>query len=365
MRSRYTDFPCRAPESSGLTAEGMGGFAVIRRRGAYLQERFRPQHVRPFIGIVLLLLSSFAAGESIRIATWNIEHLRAENGVGHVPRIDADYRALRKFSEALDADIVALQEVDGARAAARVFDASEYNFFFSRRDDVQRTGFAVRKTIHVVFDQDFIELALNGSVRRGVDIVVDIAGNRLRLLSVHLKSRCFNKPLNTDDRHCRMLKQQASTLENWIDSRTREGVPFIILGDFNRQFDDSRDDFYPDIDDGDPPPLALFRVTENRRSACLDGRFPIYIDHIVLDEQANAFLVPGSFRQLVITEQDYAAFRLSDHCPIAIDIDVMETGDSSARGQVDSLLDEISTMLRTTDEKLEKLKELIHSMKNE
>ena len=265
LRSRYTDFPSFEPEHPGSTVEGMGDSPVTCCQGIYLQEKLRPQHLQPFIAALLLLLSSFAAGESIRIATWNIEHLRAENGIGHVPRTNADYRALRKFAEDLDADIVALQEVDGARAAARVFDASEYNFFFSKRDNVQRTGFAVRKNIHVVSAQDFIELALNGSVRRGVDIIVDISGNRLRLLSVHLKSRCFSKPLGTDDRHCRILKQQASILEDWIDSRTREKVPFIVLGDFNRQFDASRDDFYPDIDDGDPPPLDLFRVTEGRQ----------------------------------------------------------------------------------------------------
>ena len=130
---------------------------------------------------VAAAIATQAHSETVTIATWNIEHLRADNGVGSVKREDADYSALARYADDLDADIIALQEVDGAEAAARVFDPMEYDFFFSDRNNVQRTGFAIRKSIEILDETDFIELALDGSVRRGTDVTVQIGDQPIRL----------------------------------------------------------------------------------------------------------------------------------------------------------------------------------------
>lgn len=304
----------------------------------------------------IAVLTAPASAETLKIATWNIEHLRAQNGVGSVKRDDDDYEALAILATELDADIIALQEVDGPEAAARVFPPTEYDFFFSDRNNVQRTGFAVRRHVEVIADEDFTALALDGSVRRGTDITVRVDGQEIRLLSVHLKSRCFDRPLDTNNRHCRKLNQQVPLLESWIDARTDEGVPFVVLGDFNRRFDAPGDDFWPLIDDGDPAPLDLIRVTQERTSECLDGRFPVYIDHILLDEQAAEFLVPDSFEQIQITEQDEETFQLSDHCPIAVALKVSD-GDSSG-GLRSELLDRIGAI----ENELEELRAAVESM---
>lgn len=311
----------------------------------------------------LLAFASLACAEVIKIAAWNIEHLRAENNVGSVKRTDADYEALAVLAEELDADIIALQEVDGPAAAERVFDPREYDFFFSDRNNVQRTGFAVRKGIEVVADEDFTELALDGSVRRGTDITVKVGDQRLRLLSVHLKSRCFDKPLTTDDRHCKKLAAQLAILEDWIDQRTAEGVPFIVLGDFNRRFDADGDTFFLEIDDGDPAPLDLVRAIEGVESECLGGRFPLYIDHIVLDEQAAPMLVPGSFEQIEITEADEQDFALSDHCPIAVRLNLVQAGGPTPGEAAEQLFNEIRAPVTETNEKVEQLHQLIPALK--
>ena len=118
---------------------------------------------------IAILLSASAAAKTILVATWNIEHLRAESGIGSFPRTDRDYQALADIVAELNADIIALQEVDGPEAAARVFDPSEYDFFFSDRNHVMRTGFAVRHSIPVIAHDDSVELSLGGSPRRGSD----------------------------------------------------------------------------------------------------------------------------------------------------------------------------------------------------
>jgi hypothetical protein len=109
--------------------------------------------------------------------------------------------------------------------------------FVEDRNDTQRTGFAVRTGLTAIDNGDFAALALDGSVRRGVDITVTVAGQPIRLLSVHLKSGCFDVPLSTPGNDCGKLLQQVPLLEGWIDQRTQEGMAFAILGDWNRRFD--------------------------------------------------------------------------------------------------------------------------------
>ncbi len=279
-------------------------------------------HTFLYVIIFNIAILSHAMANPLRIATWNIENLRAQNSIGAVKRDDADFNGLAAIARNINADIIALQEVDGAKAASRVFDPTVYDFFFSDRHHVQRTGFAIRKDkgITVVADRDFKLLGLDGSVRYGTDITIRVNGTRLRLLAVHLKSGCFDKPLFSNSNACTKLNRQIPILENWIDQRSVENIPFVILGDFNRRFDALGDDFFPDINDNDPAGLELIRVTEGRQSNCLNGRYPKYIDHIVLDEQAAEMLKADSFRQSQITKSQAIALKLSDHCPISVEL---------------------------------------------
>jgi len=149
-----------------------------------------------------------AAAEPLIIASWNVEHLRDQNGEGPVPRQDADYTRLAKYAAALGADVIALQEVENEAAARRVFPADAYQLFLEGRNDPQRTGFAVKNGLAVVNNGDLAALALeDGSVRRGVDVTVTVAGQPVRLLSVHLKSGCFDVPLSTPGNDCAKLAQ--------------------------------------------------------------------------------------------------------------------------------------------------------------
>jgi endonuclease/exonuclease/phosphatase family metal-dependent hydrolase len=197
--------------------------------------------------------------------------------------------------------------------------------FVEDRNDTQRTGFAVRTGLTAIDNGDFAALALDGSVRRGVDITVTVAGQPIRLLSVHLKSGCFDVPLSTPGNDCGKLLQQVPLLEGWIDQRTQEGMAFAILGDWNRRFDaEPGQEFWREIDDGLPAPLDLLRATEGIAASCPSApQFDDFIDHIVLDEQAARWMVDGSFTQLQYRSGDGAFFdRLSDHCPIRVVLEV-------------------------------------------
>ena len=66
-----------------------------------------------------------------------------------------------------------------------------------------------------------------------------LGGQPLRLLSVHLKSFCHQDDLDnvsaSDNTDCGKLKRQIPILESWIEARAQEGVPLVVLGDFNRR----------------------------------------------------------------------------------------------------------------------------------
>ena len=282
-----------------------------------------------------------APAEWIRIATWNLNRLHWRTGGalwrGAVARSREDYRTLARYARALDADVIAFQEVNGPRAAARVFPPRDYDLHFSGRydpryDDIYN-GFAVRKgSFDRVVKRDHEALGLgSGSryqLRWGVDLMVSRDGREIRLLNVHLKSKCFNKSLRSPRSHaCRTLARQVEPLEAWIDARWREGVSFVVLGDFNREVDrhGERDHLWAAIADGDPPGLALHRLSAGRDPACWRGtsrhhRFPV--DFFVFGARAWKRVDAGSFRQVVWTDADADPRRglPSDHCPIAVDL---------------------------------------------
>lgn len=304
------------------------------------------KRVRKGLMAVLIALASIAttapappvpasgAAGPLRIASWNIRWLAARDVAGAVPRRASDYDRLRRYAERLDADVVALQEVEGVAAARRVFDPERYAFLFAAGGgSVQRAGFAWKKSLRVTPHADFAAIGLDGRSRSGADLTVHGPGGDLRLLSIHLKSGCASGRLDGPDVACGLLREQARRLEDWVDARAREQVPFAVLGDFNRRFT-PKDPFWIGLDDAEPPEADLIDAGFGRRPPCWGGRYRQYIDHIVLSRTAGTWLVPNSFAQLVYDAADAGSEEvLSDHCPIVLVLDPARAVDPSRPGR--------------------------------
>jgi exonuclease III len=271
-----------------------------------------------YFTLLAVLLSAFVSADEIRVASWNIYWL---GGSGHNDRTSSDYQKLIQYASSLDADVIALQEVEDATWARKVF-GDGYNYYFTnRRPDskgLQRVGFAVRKGISVPDHQDYEQLGLDGSVRFGKDITISTGGGELRLLGVHLKSGCFSASLDSSKKACKKLKRQVPELEEWIDDRAEEGTPYVILGDFNRRLNldiAGNKGVWEAIDDSHPTEFAdLSNLAEDKTSSCWGGKYPQYIDHIVVDPRAKDMYVSNSFGALNFSGQFDKM--ISDHCPI-------------------------------------------------
>ncbi len=298
-----------------------------------------------------------AAQRRLRLASWNIEYLitpethlalrdncqqegdriaGAERALPctvakREPRSMDDFAALRKYAARLDADVIALQEVDGAEAAALVFPG--YQFCFSGRPNVQKNGFAIRRGLPFVCEPEYLPLSLDDSVRRGVVVTLfPGTGNEMRLMSVHLKSGCPAGLLTQATRNCATLARQVAPLEAWIDEQALAGRRFALLGDFNRRFSLERPPardaagrvqaLWPEIDDRDPPAADLKDVTAGQRFlACTkrDG-FTEYIDTILVGRDLARSIERRGFVRVVFDEEDVGVRQLTDHCPVGAEL---------------------------------------------
>jgi endonuclease/exonuclease/phosphatase family metal-dependent hydrolase len=273
-----------------------------------------------------------ASSDTVRIATWNLEHLAEANGEGCRPRTDSDYEDLRQHAQRLNADVVALQEVENERAAARVFPSDRWVILMSSRPGSARSsqcrgsasnkilrqavGFAIRKGIPFKRNGDVSELGLSDpDLRWGVDVTLQLP-TPLRLLTVHLKSGC-NAGRDPSDQDCDVLFRQAPVLEAWVDERARTGEHFAVLGDWNRRTGLGEDAFLGIVSDDDPPQGLLIMATAGRQATCI-SRYTDYIDHIAVGLAANDRLVPNSFTEYRYGE-DESRFP-SDHCPQSVEV---------------------------------------------
>jgi endonuclease/exonuclease/phosphatase family metal-dependent hydrolase len=292
------------------------------------------------------MLSAFAVQaqadtERVRLASWNINNL---NEISDQPlrsrapaRPDDDYLRLAQYGSDIGADVIALQEMGSPGAVRRVFAEADWEMVFSQRYDETApadiyTAMVFRKGPVDVLSSDTVDsLAIpdgDYSTRAGVEALIEVNGQQMWLLNVHLKSGCFAGTLinpRTDD--CEIAAQQPAPLEAWIDEKEQTGLPVIVLGDFNRKFDVhmQNDHIWGEIDDAEPASLNLWRVPFRTSSNCPTTRprdREVPVDYIVMNQPAWDMADEQSFTEYLYDEQDAEDFgnRLSDHCPISIDL---------------------------------------------
>ncbi|MDE2333186.1 MAG: endonuclease/exonuclease/phosphatase family protein [Rhodospirillales bacterium] len=284
--------------------------------------------------VLLLALAAFpASAATLKISTWNLDWLTTRpTGDPALPsdvrtRRPQDWSALAAYARHLDADVVAFEEVDGRKAAARVFPPDRYNLVLTHDRVIQRVGFAIRRGIAYRRHPDLTALVpypdARYPLRSGADITLNVGGTKLRLLALHLKTGCWDVPLQTRSYACDTLRRQIAPLRAWIAARDAHATPFVVLGDFNRVMD-ANPDFTRAMDpDFGPSRLALLRADAGFGNPCWGGEYPHFIDHILLGGPARAWLVAHSLRVMVYRQKNQAwKNRLSDHCPVSIGLNV-------------------------------------------
>lgn len=269
-----------------------------------------------FLFALLMPLRAFSA--ELKVATWNLDWLTTRSAGDPdlpsdvTPRSEDDFGRLAQYAKELDADVVAIEEVDGFSAATKVFSRDQYSIHMTHDHVVQRVGIVVRRGLRYDVNPDVT--ALGGKhLRSGADITLHLGASDLRILAVHLKKGCREVPLpKAKSRVCEELRDQIPPLTDWITARRQEGIPFLVLGDFNRWMDGT-DTFLASLRQAAP----LVRATEGHSSPCWGGEN--FIDHILAGDAAASWMRPETLRILTYRETDRSwQDRLSDHCPVSV-----------------------------------------------
>lgn len=156
----------------------------------------------------------------------------------------------RMLSSDVRPDVIAFQEVSGVAAVREALGAAAADYHVCSFDGaykVQRLAFAWRKSFGQAAEAcaDVRAISLPAAppehqVRPGYTVTLNLAGKKVRFLTVHLKSSCVT-PLEGDrldapnaDEACQLLQQQIAPIETTFEQLATGVDHFIVLGDFNR-----------------------------------------------------------------------------------------------------------------------------------
>lgn len=285
-----------------------------------------------FIAIICLTMPLIAHAERLTISTWNIEWLTVNSNrqVYEGKRNAQDFSTLSSYFAKLNADVIALQEIDSIEALNRV-STSEYSTVLPDRslpqyrnhqfsDINQYTGFAIRKSVPFAAVKD-VDLYGKGNHKLRFAAYVALypdSASPVHTLSVHLKAGCTGQ-FYSHKETCQTLLSQGKNLNRWIKERERLGQEYVIAGDFNHNLSFKGDWLWSAVtqDLKQAPKLA----TKNTQAVCKvrkrnDAKrlhqFRSVIDHMIVSPKLNA----SNTQQVVYKEQDVLNYHLSDHCPI-------------------------------------------------
>ena len=265
-------------------------------------------------------------------------------------RTAAAYRLLAHHVASLQADLIAFEEVEGAEALARVLEpdgrlpaATESGV--RRGADWwwlvnplpvtgrQRVALAVRRElVRELSVTPVPELGqpLTREARGGLLAYLTLMdGRQLLVLVVHLKSGCrdFSSPSTPA---CRQLAAQLPILARLLDGLESQGLPLLVLGDFNLRFttQPASDAAWSQLDNRQPEGVRLERLTTGfvQPEGCFWPRYGNRpIDHILLAGTLVGHAVPGSLQAHPFMTSSKpprlrrgAQWFLSDHCPLSV-----------------------------------------------
>lgn len=307
-------------------------------------QRMSPR--RPLLIASLAALAAGVAGSgalatrgspALHIATWNLQWLvdpdtareaRVACRAGRraalpcdvardLARDSADLARLAHYTRRLDADVIAIQEVENIAIARRVLPG--YTFCLSEGPGVQQVGFAVRQGLAHECGPPLEQLSAGGRGRPGVTLTLRPPGMpAIEVLSVHLKSGCARDPLHSGSAACVLLARQAEALGHWIATRVAQGAAFIVAGDLNRGgLPTHDDDFWRVLG----PEHFVAAAQHLPFSNCAFGDpYTDFIDHVLVSHALVPQLAAPAFGRLVFRTSDAARYRLSDHCPVSVSL---------------------------------------------
>jgi len=267
----------------------------------------------------------FGSADAVDIVTWNLENFPAND---NNPSMSVRYAA--HAVRALDADVIALQEIVGASAFTALLDSLP--------------GWSGYRAVGAPYDQNLAYLWRDATVtvtgdpytiyggeysafpRRPLVLECTYAGQPLVIVNNHLKC-CGDNVIvdgDDDDEEYRRLRA-VGLLDDWIRAE-HPGDAVIVLGDLNDRLTDapSANVFNVMLDAPDDYVFADLGLAEGS-SANWSYRYSSHIDHILVTDELFAPLDAAAsevrtFRMDGYLESGWGEYEtnLSDHLPVGL-----------------------------------------------
>ncbi|MFK7866070.1 MAG: endonuclease/exonuclease/phosphatase family protein [Alphaproteobacteria bacterium] len=288
-------------------------------------------------------ISSLLPDGELRIISWNVQRLSPLNSktnkAGH--RTPAQLSLLADMLDALDADMVFLQEISSSLALRPLLPDTHHAILSAAGRNMKQAILIRKPLLPYIRPITLASLNNTGTVRDGIGLAFDFGAHQVSVLGVHLKSSCHQRPLSYPSAACKQLQAQLKILKNWISARIDADDAFIIVGDFNRRLDleptpnsafiykpsahyNPLDWMWPALFDENASGYAASLVRPNRfqRSKCHHGKYQYFIDHMIMNELAAGLIALDSFKEYLVDLPLHTQKSLSDHCPIGLSLAV-------------------------------------------
>jgi len=266
---------------------------------------------------------AFGTDDTFDIITWNIESF---------PKVaDQTPAYLAQVLEALEPDVVAIQEVWSPQHLQRVADRLDgFELHIAANDPESGLAFLVN-TNHVDILQApqaiYVEESYDFGYRGPVVLPVRYKEQTLHLINLHYKC-CGDNVMGTDwwDEEYRRL-QATRLLKTYLDDTLSEQA-IIALGDWNDELLDPEESnvFWPLINDASHYTFVDTPLAQS--SSVRDWSFqsyPSHIDHILINQPLfDAFEEPQAHIETILVDDalpngawEFYTY-LSDHHPVGL-----------------------------------------------
>ena len=265
----------------------------------------------PFEGVTV------GTDSTLEITTWNLEHF-AKQG-------DATVTAVVQAIEAMDVDIIALQEIqnftyfrqmrqalegwDGDRATSAGYDI---NLAFLYRIDGDLEVDSVYEIL-VEFRREF--------PRRPLVLEARYNETQIVVINNHFKC-CGNGTIDEDDEWDEETRRRdASLLLDEFIRTNYEGKHVVVVGDFNDSLTDipSRNVFQNFIDAPDDYRFVDMGIAEGSGTGWSFPGWPSHLDHILVGGSLFEALSGNDAAVMVVPLHTYLRNGLSDYDPLISD----------------------------------------------
>ncbi len=256
----------------------------------------------------------------ITIASFNTEWLG--DGIQDTKaRATWDYKNIAKVLSMINADIIALQEVENEKAIRKVLEYLDgYKYYVAEGYGKQNLAILYNENIELKVVDVYKSLIVEENITRpGLLIYAKKANFDFYLMNVHLKSTSsYDNTEELKQKSYELRQKQAMVLNQFLDSMLthQNDKDIFFVGDMNDNPNrkNSNIKFFAD----DPKVLFLTSYLRSCKNPNWDN-----IDHIAITPNIQSRFIKSSLRQVNIYEifKQTQAERISDHCPVVISFD--------------------------------------------